>query len=71
MSRAEDLLKSLVKTGEAVIDQFIREQVSEELFIDYKRVTVDGANARLEQADKENFARAVSGFGNSEGGIIV
>jgi hypothetical protein len=54
-----------------MIDQFIADQISEELFVDYKRVTNEGANPKLEQSDRENFARAISGFGNAEGGIIV
>jgi len=70
-NRALELFERFTGEGEAAIDQFIAEQISEELFIDYKRVTADGANGRLEQADKENLARAISGFGNSEGGVIV
>lgn len=70
-SRAADLFAEFVVRGEATIQKFIDEQVSEELFIDYKRATNGGANPKLEQADKENFARAVCGFANSEGGIIV
>jgi len=70
-NRASDLFERFVTGGEATIDEFIAEQISEELFIDYKRVTNDGSSSRLEQADKENLARAISGFGNSEGGVIV
>jgi hypothetical protein len=70
-NRASDLFERFAKDGEATIDQFIKEQISEELFIDYKRVTKEGASSILEQSDRENFARAISGFGNSEGGIIV
>jgi predicted HTH transcriptional regulator len=40
-----------------------------ELF--YKRVTKEGVSPMLEQSDRENLARAISGFGNSEGGIII
>jgi hypothetical protein len=70
-NRATELFERFVSGGEAVIDQFIAEQISEELFVDYKRVTNEGASPKLEQSDRENFARAISGFGNSEGGIIV
>lgn len=70
-SRATELFERFVSGNEATLDQFIAEQVSEELFIDYKRVTNNGTNSRLEQPDRENFARAVSGFANSEGGIII
>jgi hypothetical protein len=70
-NRATELFGRFVSGGEATIDQFVAEQISEELFIDYKRVTDEGVNARLEQPDRENFARAISGFGNSEGGVVV
>src|SRR5579862_1310091 len=70
-NRAADLFKPFVQDGEMAIDQFIDEQISEELFIDYKRVTKEGASSILEQSDRENFARGIAGFGNSEGGIIV
>lgn len=69
--RATELFELFVSSGEPAINQFIADQISEELFIDYKRVTGEGANPRLEQADRENFARAISGFGNSEGGIVI
>lgn len=69
--RAADLFAVFVTGGEEAIQRFIDEQNSEELFIDYKRVTNEGANSRLEHYDKENYARAISGFANSEGGVIV
>ena len=43
--RASKLFDRFVSGGEGIIDQFIAEQVAEELFIDYKRVTGDGATA--------------------------
>ena len=69
--RAEDLFRQFVSGGEETIDRFITEQISEELFIDYKRTANDGDEAKLNQNDRENFARAIAGFGNSEGGVIV
>jgi hypothetical protein len=70
-NRATELFERFVSGGEATIDQFISEKISEELFVDYKRVTKEGASSMLEQSDRENLARAISGFGNSEGGIII
>lgn len=71
MGRAEDLFHQFVASGEITIDKFIAEQICEELFIDYKRLASDGDDAKLHHIDRENFGRAVAGFGNSEGGIIV
>jgi schlafen family protein len=69
--RAKDLFEQFVVGGEETIDRFIAEEISEELFIDYKRSSSDGNEKKLSQTDRENFARAIAGFGNSEGGIIV
>lgn len=70
-SRAKDLFDAFVLHGEKWIDEMIAMQVSEELFLDYKRVSNDGKSPRLEETDRANYARAISGFGNAEGGLIV
>jgi len=70
-SRAEYLFDEFLAHGEAMVDRLICEQVSEELFIDYKRSSDDGGGQKLHQNDRENFGKAISGFGNSEGGIII
>ena len=71
ISRARKLFDELIQGGEATIDRLIAEEISEELFIDYKRSANDGDDSKLHYADRENFARAVGGFGNSEGGVVV
>lgn len=50
---------------------FIAQPVTEELFLDYKRSADCGAGSALHNVDRRNLAKAVSGFGNSEGGVIV
>lgn len=71
MSRAQELVDRLVANGEAAIDQFIADRASEELFLDFKRSADDGAGVRLHQTDRNNLSKAISGFGNSEGGVIL
>jgi hypothetical protein len=71
MTRANDLFDRLVKGGEAEILLFINQSVTEELFLDYKRSADDGSGTALHNRDKANLARAISGFGNSEGGVII
>ena len=71
MSRAEDLFDRLVGGGEAEVLSFIAEAVTEELFLDYKRSADDGAGTGLHHRDRSNLAKAISGFGNSEGGVIL
>jgi hypothetical protein len=71
MGRAEDLFRRLSDQGEANIDQMIQDRQSEELFRDFKRSADGGGGPRLHQTDRENLAKAISGFGNSEGGVIL
>lgn len=71
MSRASDLFDTIINKGEKAIDEFIHSRKTEELFLDFKRSSDNGSGGRLSLNDRNNFAKAVSGFGNSEGGIIV
>ena len=71
MGRAEDLFDKIISDGEIAIDEFIASRKAEELFLDFKRSSDNGSGNRLSQNDRNNFAKAISGFGNSEGGIIV
>lgn len=71
MGRAEDLFERLSTQGEAAIDALIEDRQSEELFLDFKRSTDNGIGRRLHDTDRKNLGKAISGFGNSEGGVIV
>jgi hypothetical protein len=71
MGRAEDLFKRLCDLGETAIDELFYDRQSEELFLDFKRSANGGKGQRLHQDDRKNLAKAISGFGNSEGGVIV
>ena len=72
MSRAEDIFEKLIYFGEDAIDEFIVNRQTEELFMDFKQAVSDGKNMRsLHQNDRRNLAKAISAFGNSEGGVLV
>jgi hypothetical protein len=71
MGRAQDLFERLVRDGEAAIDEMIADRAAEELFLDFKRSADNGAGRKLHDDDRKNLARAISGFGNSEGGVLV
>ena len=72
MSRAEDIFQKLIYFGEDAIDEFILARQTEELFLDFKQAVSDGKNFKtLHKDDRRNLAKAISGFGNSEGGVIV
>lgn len=71
MESAKDIFEKIIKDGEAAIDEFITTRKSEELFLDFKRSANNGSGTRLHQNDRENLAKAISGFGNSEGGVVI
>ena len=71
MSRAQDLYDRLVFGGHEEVLAFIAQSVTEELFLDYKRSADNGAGTALHNKDRANLAKAISGFGNSEGGVII
>lgn len=72
MSRAEDIFQKLIYFGEDAIDDFIINLQTEELFLDFKQAVSLGKNgSTLHRDDRKNLAKGISGFGNSEGGVIV
>ena len=71
MERAKELFEKLKNQGKCCIEEFILARKSEELFLDFKRSADNGNKQRLHDHDRNNLAKAISGFGNSEGGVIV
>jgi len=71
MSRAQDIYKKIKKEGKKAIDEFILTRKSEELFLDFKRSADNGEGRTLHQNDRKTLGKAISGFGNSEGGVVV
>ncbi|MEY2490741.1 MAG: hypothetical protein QOC70_2683 [Verrucomicrobiota bacterium] len=71
MNRAEDLFEKLIAGGEAAIDELIAGRKAEELFLDFKRSADNGIGKRLQDIDNNNFGKAISGFGNTEGGVLI
>lgn len=71
MERARELFEKLKNQGKFCIEEFILARKSEELFLDFKRSADSGNGERLNDNDRNNLAKAISGFSNSEGGVIV
>src|SRR5712664_714535 len=71
MSRAEDLFKRLQDGKLAALEQLIEDREPESLFLDFKRSPDDGDGAKLASDDNKNLSKAASGFGNSEGGVLI
>jgi hypothetical protein len=49
----------------------ISERVTEELFLDYKQCATAHGARKLHADDRKNLGKAISGFGNSDGGLII
>jgi hypothetical protein len=71
MSRASDLFSAIEEKGISFIDDLIQNKISEEFFLDYKCVTTPDGAKRIEEEDKKKLGKAISGFGNSDGGVII
>jgi hypothetical protein len=71
MDRAEELFLRIREGGAAEIHAMINAPVVEELFLDYKRSSTTFPAATPSDEDKKNLAKAIAGFGNSEGGVVV
>ncbi|MBU6995866.1 AlbA family DNA-binding domain-containing protein [Ferrovum myxofaciens] len=71
MERAEEIFERINNQGVEAIEVFITDRKSEELFLDFKRSRNNGSDVRLADDDRKNLSKAISGFGNSEGGVIV
>ena len=63
-----DLSQTFDQLGLAEIDDYLKREQEEHLQLDFK--TIKGANLASAD-DRRNFARGLSGFANSAGGIIV
>lgn len=73
MSRAEDIFQKLIYFGEDALDDYIINRQTEELFLDFKQATpgIGKSVTSLPRDDRKNLAKCISGFGNSEGGVII
>src|SRR5579863_7350152 len=71
MGRAETLFQSLIDGGMPMVSTLIEQRASEELYLDFKRTATQAEHRSLQPDDRDNHARAISGFGNTAGGVIL
>jgi predicted HTH transcriptional regulator len=71
MSRAHDIFQRLQIEGASALEQLIAEREPESLFLDFKRSPEDGAAKNLSTEDNKNLSKAISGFANAAGGVVV
>jgi hypothetical protein len=70
MGAAEDLFKEIVEGRYGRIDQFVRDGTWESLHVDFKQKQ-NSSHGIAERNDIKNYSKALSGFANSDGGVIV
>jgi len=71
MSRARELFDRLRQGGTTALDALIADREPESLFLDFKRSEDDGKGGKLANSDNKNLSKAISGFANSSGGVVV
>ena len=71
MTRAYDLFEAIRAGGFAQVEAMVSNAITEELFLDYKQTRTEHPGHKLDDSDRHNIAKAISGFGNSDGGIII
>lgn len=71
MSRARELFDRLQQGGTTALDELIADREPESLFLDFKRSEDDGRGTTLAKSDNKNLSKAISGFANSSGGVVV
>jgi hypothetical protein len=71
MTRAFDLYRDVTQRGISAIDDFILRRESEGLYLDFKRAVTQPGVRGLDDRDANNLGKAISGFANSDGGIII
>ncbi len=66
-------IDDIKKRGHKALADIVARKDAEKFFIDFKQTQKDDYSGQrtLYESDKKNLARAISGFGNSEGGIII
>jgi len=67
----EDLFKKIVAGGVAEVDRMVTQKITENFILDYKLTGRPGKAGGISDKNREIFSKAVSGFGNAHGGVII
>lgn len=70
-TNAEQLLELIRKQKIAAIDEFLKVRQPEGVFLDFKEKRIPDGMELPHKNDTENFSKALSGFANAAGGILV
>lgn len=63
------ILDEFIENGEAALDNLLEEDSIENYYFDFKEST--SSESKLSPSDKRNFAKALSGFSNTSGGLLI
>lgn len=70
-SRATELFERIESLGVEALKALYQDQKNEELFLDYKRIATVPGNRGLHPDDRANLKKALSGFANADGGVLI
>jgi len=65
------ILDNLRNEGEKEIDRLLSLIEQESFYIDYKEVSSQNGDNKLSESDRKSYAKAISGFANTSGGILI
>jgi hypothetical protein len=71
MGRAKQLFAQIRAGGAAEVHSMVADRIVEEPFLDYKPSSTALPANTLSDKDRGNLAKAISGFANLDGGVIV
>lgn len=71
MSRSADLFQRLRAGGIEALDGLLADAEPESYFLDFKTTADPGNSNTLNGPDNKNLSKAISGFGNTSGGLII
>ncbi len=70
---SEKLFETIKTQGLSYLDSAISEKTTENYYLDFKTTESEDytGKRKLLASDRKNYAKAISAFGNSEGGVII
>lgn len=71
MERANELFGRLKKDGLVALERLLAEEEPESPFLDYKCAATSENDLGLAKSDRKNLSKAISGFSNTEGGLLI
>lgn len=70
---SNDLFDAIIKQGIQYVNDILSNKTVENYYLDFKSTEKQDytGERKLSSSDKKNYAKCISAFGNSEGGVII